>query len=121
MKKIYLTIFSMALLIFSPSALAQQQINNDGANASQLQPQTQGIQNNAGSERYTSEDITNDVGNSDVLKNAKAFATFLQKNGLKKGDVVAMNIPNTPQYLFALYGTFLAGGVSTGLSPLLSP
>lgn len=57
----------------------------------------------------------------EVLKNAQAFATFLQNNGLKKGDVVAMNIPNTPQYLFALYGTFLAGGVSTGLSPLLSP
>lgn len=65
--------------------------------------------------------MDNEILFKDVLKNAQAFATFLQKNGLKKGDVVAMNIPNTPQYLFALYGTFLAGGVSTGLSPLLSP
>jgi acyl-CoA synthetase (AMP-forming)/AMP-acid ligase II len=56
----------------------------------------------------------------DVLKKAKTFATFLQKHGLKKGDVVAINIPNTPQYLFALYGTLIAGGTSTGLSPLLS-
>jgi long-chain acyl-CoA synthetase len=65
--------------------------------------------------------MDNELLFKDVLKKAQAFATFLQKNGLKKGDVVAMNIPNTPQYLFALYGTFLAGGVSTGLSPLLSP
>jgi len=57
----------------------------------------------------------------DVLKNAQIFATFLQKHGLDKGDVVAINIPNTPQYLFALYGTLIAGGTSTGLSPLLSP
>ncbi len=57
----------------------------------------------------------------DVLKNSQIFATFLQKHGLKKGDVVAINIPNTPQYLFALYGTLIAGGTSTGLSPLLSP
>jgi len=65
--------------------------------------------------------MDNEILFKDVLKSAQIFATFLQKNGLKKGDIVAMNIPNLPQYLFALYGTFLAGGVSTGLSPLLSP
>jgi len=65
--------------------------------------------------------MDNEILFNDVLKNAQAFATFLQKNGLKKGDVVAISLPNTPQYLFALYGTFLAGGASTGLSPLLSP
>ena len=57
----------------------------------------------------------------DVLDKSRRFATFLQKNGLKKGDVVAMNLPNSPQYIFALYGTYIAGGTSTGLSPLLSP
>ena len=65
--------------------------------------------------------MDNEILFKDVLKKAQAFATFLQNNGLKKGDVVAMNIPNSPQYLFALYGTFMAGGASTGLSPLLSP
>ena len=56
----------------------------------------------------------------EVFELSQKFATFLQKNGLKKGDVVAMNIPNCPQYLIALYGTYLAGGVSSGCSPLLS-
>jgi len=56
----------------------------------------------------------------EVLELSRKFATFLQKNGLKKGDVVAMNIPNCPQYLIALYGTYIAGGVSSGCSPLLS-
>jgi len=48
------------------------------------------------------------------------FATFLQQNGLKKGDVVAINLPNCPQYLIAHFGTLLAGGVASGCSFLLS-
>ncbi|MBD3226550.1 MAG: AMP-binding protein [Candidatus Lokiarchaeota archaeon] len=48
------------------------------------------------------------------------FATFLQENGLEKGDRVAINLPNCPQYLIANYGTILAGGVASGCSPLLS-
>jgi long-chain acyl-CoA synthetase len=48
------------------------------------------------------------------------FASFLQKYGLKKGDRVAINLPNCPQYLIANYGTLLAGGVCSGCSPLLS-
>jgi long-chain acyl-CoA synthetase len=48
------------------------------------------------------------------------FATFLQKNGLKKGNVVAINLPNCPQYMAAHFGTLLAGGVCSGCSPLLS-
>ncbi|MBD3197117.1 MAG: AMP-binding protein [Candidatus Lokiarchaeota archaeon] len=57
----------------------------------------------------------------EVQELARRFATFLQKNGLKKGDVVAICYPNTPQYLISLYGTLMAGGTATGLSPLLSP
>ena len=49
------------------------------------------------------------------------FATFLQKNGLKKGDRVAINLANCPQYLVAHLGTLLAGGVASGCSPLMSP
>ena len=48
------------------------------------------------------------------------FATFLQKNGLKKGDRVAISLANCPQYMAAHFGTILAGGVSSGVSPLLS-
>ncbi|TFG13639.1 MAG: AMP-dependent synthetase [Promethearchaeota archaeon] len=56
----------------------------------------------------------------EILESSQRFATFLQKNGLQKGDVVAINLPNSPQYLFTVYGTYIAGGTSSGLSPLLS-
>ncbi|TFF94935.1 MAG: AMP-dependent synthetase [Promethearchaeota archaeon] len=58
---------------------------------------------------------------SEVQDLTKRFATFLQESGLEKGDVVAICIPNTPQFLIALYGTLLAGGTASPLSPLLSP
>jgi long-chain acyl-CoA synthetase len=48
------------------------------------------------------------------------FAAFLQANGFKKGDRVAINLPNSPQYLAAHFGTILAGGAASGCSPLLS-
>jgi long-chain acyl-CoA synthetase len=58
---------------------------------------------------------------SEILEYSRKFATFLQNNGLKKGDVVAICLPNTPQFLFAAYGTYIAGGTVSGCSPLLSP
>ena len=48
------------------------------------------------------------------------FATFLQKHGLKKGDRVAINLANCPQYLVAHLATIMAGGVASGCSPLMS-
>ena len=57
----------------------------------------------------------------EILEYSQKFATFLQKNGLEKGDVVAICFPNSPQYLFAAYGTYMAGGTVTGCSALLSP
>lgn len=57
----------------------------------------------------------------ELRDNVHRFATFLQKNGLKKGDRVAINLPNCPQYLIAHFGTLIAGGVASGCSPLLSP
>ncbi|MHA1268418.1 MAG: AMP-binding protein [Candidatus Helarchaeota archaeon] len=48
------------------------------------------------------------------------FGTFLQENGIKKGDVVAINLPNSPQYMIAHFGALLVGAVASGCSPLLS-
>ena len=48
------------------------------------------------------------------------FANMLIKNGFKKGDVVGINLPNTPQYLIALIGSLKAGCIISGVSPLLS-
>jgi long-chain acyl-CoA synthetase len=49
------------------------------------------------------------------------FADMLIKNGLKKGDVVGINLPNIPEYIIAWLGSLKAGCAVTGVSPLLSP
>ena len=48
------------------------------------------------------------------------FAAMLIDHGFKKGDVVGINLPNTPQYIIALVGTLGAGCIVSGVSPLLS-
>ena len=52
---------------------------------------------------------------------ANKFANMLIQNGLKKGDVVGINLPNIPEYVIAWLGTLKAGCVVSGVSPLLSP
>ena len=51
---------------------------------------------------------------------ANKFANMLLASGLKKGDVVGINLPNIPEYLIAWLGTLRAGCVVSGVSPLLS-
>ncbi len=48
------------------------------------------------------------------------FANMLIKNGLGKGDVVGINLPNIPEYVIAWLGILKAGCVVSGVSPLLS-
>jgi long-chain acyl-CoA synthetase len=55
----------------------------------------------------------------DVYSNK--FANMLIQNGLKKGDVVGINLPNIPEYVIAWLGILKAGCVVSGVSPLLSP
>ncbi|MHA1166176.1 MAG: AMP-binding protein [Candidatus Hodarchaeales archaeon] len=42
------------------------------------------------------------------------------QNGVKKGDVVSINLFSCPQYITVHYRTLLAGAVASGLSPLLT-
>jgi long-chain acyl-CoA synthetase len=46
------------------------------------------------------------------------FAAALVKLGVKKGDRVAVFLPNIPQFVIAYFGTLKAGAVSTAISPL---
>jgi long-chain acyl-CoA synthetase len=46
------------------------------------------------------------------------LATALVDLGLKKGDVIAIMIPNFPQFLFSFYGILKAGGIVTACSVL---
>ncbi|UCD85802.1 MAG: AMP-binding protein [Deltaproteobacteria bacterium] len=51
---------------------------------------------------------------------SRKFATFLKEIGCGPGDVVGINLPNTPQFLIAHMGTLRAGCITNGVSPLLT-
>jgi acyl-CoA synthetase (AMP-forming)/AMP-acid ligase II len=57
----------------------------------------------------------------ELLEHSGRFARALSERGLGKGDLVAINLPNIPQYLIALVGSLRAGCAISGLSPLLTP
>jgi long-chain acyl-CoA synthetase len=61
-----------------------------------------------------------EISFADLDRYANRFADMLRKNGFKKGDVVGINLPNTPEYAIAWLGTLRAGCVVSGVSPLLS-
>ena len=52
----------------------------------------------------------------DLLSNQ--FANSLVKLGIKKGDRVAVFLPNIPQFIVAFFGILKAGGVVTAINPL---
>ena len=49
------------------------------------------------------------------------FAAYLSASGCSRGHVVAINLPNIPQYVIALVGALRCGCAVTGVSPLLTP
>ncbi|MFW9941262.1 MAG: long-chain fatty acid--CoA ligase [Candidatus Thorarchaeota archaeon] len=49
---------------------------------------------------------------------AERLATALVDLGVKKGDVVAIMLPNMPQFMFSFYGILKAGGIVTACSVL---
>ena len=57
-------------------------------------------------------------GELDKLSNE--FANMLIENDFKKGDVLAINIVNIPEYVIAFLGGLKAGLIISGVSPLLS-
>jgi long-chain acyl-CoA synthetase len=64
--------------------------------------------------------LKREISFREMSENVEKFATFLQQNGIKKGDIVAINLPNCPQYLFAHFGALLAGAAVSGVNPLMS-
>jgi long-chain acyl-CoA synthetase len=49
------------------------------------------------------------------------FANGLKRLGVKKGDRVALVLPNTPQFVIAFYGALRAGAVVVPCNPLYTP
>jgi acyl-CoA synthetase (AMP-forming)/AMP-acid ligase II len=48
---------------------------------------------------------------------ACSIAGFLQREGLRKEDRVALVLENSPEYVATYYGTLLAGGIVVALNP----
>jgi len=57
---------------------------------------------------------------AELWEKARRFATALARLGVKKGDVVAVQLPNSPQFALVYYGILLAGAVFTPCNPLMS-
>jgi len=52
---------------------------------------------------------------------ADRFAAGLRKVGVRKGDRVALVLPNSPPYLIAFFGALRAGGTIVQTNPLYTP
>lgn len=55
---------------------------------------------------------------AELKDKARRMATALADMGVRKGDRVAIMLPNCPQMLISYYGVLEAGGVVTNISPL---
>lgn len=58
---------------------------------------------------------------AELHRMASQFAAALQATGFKKGDRLALYLPNCPQYTIAYYGTLFAGGIVVPSNPLYVP
>jgi len=59
-----------------------------------------------------------DIKYAELDRQARAFAAWLQSQGLQKGARVALMMPNVPAYLVCLLGTLRAGLVVVNVNPL---
>jgi long-chain acyl-CoA synthetase len=57
----------------------------------------------------------------DLARAADAVASWLQAQGLEKGDRVAIMSPNVLAYPAILFGALIAGGVVVNVNPLYTP
>ncbi|MBT0587461.1 long-chain-fatty-acid--CoA ligase FadD [Alteromonas oceanisediminis] len=58
---------------------------------------------------------------NELDKLSKQFAAYLQQSGLKRGDAVAIMMPNLMQYPVAIFGILRAGMVVVNVNPLYTP
>ncbi|MFQ5761370.1 MAG: AMP-binding protein, partial [Acidiferrobacterales bacterium] len=69
---------------------------------------------------FTNMGVTLSYGDIDAL--SRNFGAYLQKTvGLKKGDRVAIMMPNLLQYPIALFGILRSGMVVVNVNPLYTP
>jgi long-chain acyl-CoA synthetase len=62
--------------------------------------------------------LGSEITYGEVARQARAFAAWLQSQGVRPGDRVALMMPNCFQYPICLFGTLIAGGVVVNVNPL---
>ncbi|RAY13195.1 acyl-CoA synthetase [Actinomadura craniellae] len=62
-----------------------------------------------------------DLSFTELAAAAARFAHGLRERGIGRGDVVALHLPNLPEFPIAYYGTLLAGATFSPCNPLLPP
>lgn len=62
-----------------------------------------------------------DITYAELLNHVNRVAAGLQALGVKKGDRVAMMMPNCPQFVIAYFGALKAGAIITATSPIYTP
>ncbi len=65
--------------------------------------------------------IGSEMSYDTLARKAKAFAAYLQRIGIQRGDRVAIMLPNTFQYPVCLFGVLKAGAVVVNVNPLYTP
>jgi acyl-CoA synthetase (AMP-forming)/AMP-acid ligase II len=55
---------------------------------------------------------------AELRSGVRALASGLAARGFGKGDVLAIYMPNLPEYAIAFHGTTAAGGIATTMNPL---
>jgi len=58
---------------------------------------------------------------AELGRRVDAVASWLQQQGLRKGDRVAIMLPNVMAYPAILYGVLMAGGTVVNVNPLYTP
>jgi long-chain acyl-CoA synthetase len=56
-----------------------------------------------------------------LLQRAEAFGRALERRGVKRGDRVALLMPNVPQFVVAELGAWMAGAVVAPMNPTYPP
>ncbi len=56
-----------------------------------------------------------------LLKHGKRFGTYLYSLGFRKGDVLAIQLPNSINFVVAYLGLMYIGGIVTGVNPTYKP
>ena len=58
------------------------------------------------------------VSYADLVRGIRALASGLSARGFGRGDVLAVYMPNLPEYAIAFHGATSAGGMATTMNPL---